>query len=150
MADANGKDFGQFERWYLQSGTPTVAYSHSYDAAANTFSLTLKQSTPTQPGNLPFHIPVSFGIIDSAGGAELLSTQVLELKEAEATFTFPLAGAPAGTPTPSLLRGFSAPVKLVNEKGEDDAMLAVLAAYDTDGFNRWENGQKVKRATADT
>ena len=52
MADASGKDLTQFERWYLQAGTPTVTASSSYDAAAKKFSLTLKQSTPATPGPL--------------------------------------------------------------------------------------------------
>merc|ERR1719440_1606717 len=50
MADASGKDLTQFERWYSQAGTPTVSASGSYDAAAETYTLTLSQSTPATPG----------------------------------------------------------------------------------------------------
>jgi len=134
MADANNRDFTQFGRWYSQSGTPTVTYDHEYDDKTGEFTLTLSQTTPTQPQNEPFHIPVSFGIVDSLTGSELLPTRVLELKEASKTFKFLLT--PEGTPVPSILRGFSAPVKVVNAKGEDEDMLVTLAAFDTDGFNR--------------
>ena len=42
-------------------------------------------------------------------------------------------------PVPSLLRGFSAPVKL---SGVPLAQLQFLAAHDTDPFVRWESGQQ--------
>lgn len=47
-------------------------------------------------------------------------------------------------PVPSLLRGFSAPVKLVVE-GQQDEDLTFLMANDTDPFNRWEAGQRLAR-----
>ena len=143
MADANGVNLDQFENWYLQNGTPTLSYSSSYDPSTSTFTLTLTQSSPTNPSNKPFHIPVSFGIIDSSSGEELLPTEVLELKEESSAFTFKLSNV-AGNPVPSILRGFSAPVKLINENvDEATSQLQTLAAYDTDGFNRWEAGQKI-------
>lgn len=63
---------------------------------------------------------------------------MLELKEEEQTFTFEWIPS---EPIPSLLRDFSAPVKLRMEYTDDD--LAFLMKYDTDSFNRWEAGQKV-------
>merc|ERR1719221_2322235 len=50
MADANGRDLTQFERWYLQAGTPTIKVSDSYDEASKVYSLTLAQSTKPTPG----------------------------------------------------------------------------------------------------
>ena len=44
-------------------------------------------------------------------------------------------------PTASLLRGFSAPVKLVHDVS--DEVLAFLMARDTDAFNRWDAGQRL-------
>lgn len=41
----------------------------------------------------------------------------------------------------SILRNFSAPVRLVHEISNDD--LAFLVAYDTDPFNRYESCQKL-------
>ena len=74
MADGSGKDLTQFERWYLQAGTPTVSASSTYDAASKLYKLTLSQSTPPTPGQpekLPFHIPVVVGLLDAATGAEV-------------------------------------------------------------------------------
>ena len=45
---------------------------------------------------------------------------------------------------PSLLRGFSAPVKLVTEVTPEQ--LAFLAANDDDPFNRWDASQRLYTA----
>jgi len=139
MAEASGKNLDQFERWYQQAGTPTVRATSTYDAATKTYSLTLSQSTPPtpmQPEKLPFHIPVVVGLLGSGGS--LLASQTLELTEAEQTFDFTDI---AEEPVPSLLRGFSAPVKLVTEVAP--AQLAFLAANDDDPFNRWDASQRL-------
>merc|ERR1712157_312060 len=61
--------------------------------------------------------------------------------EMSQTFTFDDL---KGDVVPSILRDFSAPVKLLPVSGkEDEESLAFLAARDTDGFNRWEAGQKL-------
>ena len=136
MADANGVDLEQFGLWYSTPGTPVVTFSHSYDDATGTFSLTLSQSSKSDK---PLHIPISVGLLDKNTGQEIVPTKVLELKEDKQTFEFP---GLKGDVVPSILRDFSAPVKLVSESGEnDEESLAFLAARDTDGFNRWEAGQ---------
>ncbi|KAG5189695.1 aminopeptidase [Tribonema minus] len=153
MADANNVDLSQFERWYLQAGTPTLEATGTYDADAKTFSLKLKQAshkllmstlcpectkpTPNQEHKDPFHIPVKVGLL-LRDGSEVVPSKVLELKEAEQTFTFD--NIPS-EPVPSILRGFSAPVKLRYEYSDED--LAFLMTYDTDSFNRWEAGQQL-------
>ena len=72
-----------------------------------------------------------------AGEAEAQpGTRVLLLTEAEQRFVFEDV---AGLPTPSLLRGFSAPVKL---SGISLERLQFLAAHDSDPFVRWESGQQ--------
>ena len=120
MADANGRDLKQFERWYSQAGTPVVLAKSRYDAAARRFELTLAQRCPPTPGQaqkLPFHIPVAVGLLGNSGkdmaltveGEERGSTVVLELTQAEQTFTFSNV---AEKPVPSILRDFSAPVVL--------------------------------------
>jgi len=151
MADANGADMGQFERWYSQAGTPVLTAEAHYDAAQKTYTLTLAQSCPATPGQkekLPFHIPVAIGLLDGQGrdiplrlqGADgsTKTTQVLELREAKQSFIF--TGI-AEAPVPSLLRDFSAPVTLKYDY--TDADLAFLMAYDSDPFNRWEAGQRL-------
>lgn len=150
MADANGADLEPLGRWYSQAGTPHLNVSSSYDAAQRTYTVRCRQHTPPSPGQatkLPVLIPLRMGLL-GPGGAELrlrlrgssesLGTEtVLRVTEAEQEFVF--EGVEA-RPVPSLLRGFSAPVKLsVEGQSEDD--LTFLLAHDTDSFNRWEAGQ---------
>ena len=148
MADSSGRDLSQFERWYSQSGTPRLKVRGNYDAARQTYALTLSQSC--KPGHtLPFHIPVAVGLLDAHGRDMPLhlegtdssrpgTTCVLELTRAKQTFTFNNVKA---RPTPSLLRNFSAPV--VMEYDYTDRDLALLMAHDSDAFNRWEAGQRL-------
>ncbi|HEX9174400.1 MAG TPA: aminopeptidase N [Telluria sp.] len=149
MADANQRDLTQFERWYSQAGTPVVRAESRYDQGTQTYELRLVQSCPPTPGQadkLPFHIPVAVGLLD-AGGADMAltvdgqargTTAVLELTEADQTFVF--TGV-AESPTPSILRNFSAPVVL--EYGYSDGELLHLFAHDSDPVNRWEAGQRL-------
>jgi len=139
MADANGYDLEQFERWYLQAGTPVIHAEGLWNAGESTYTLKLQQScaaTPGQDQKLPFHIPIAVGLVDRAG-QEIAATRVLELKEQEQKFVFENITV---QPVASILRGFSAPVRL--EVEQSDADLALLFAYDTDSFNRWEAGQR--------
>ena len=149
MADANDFDPSQFKRWYHQAGTPELTFSDDYDAAACVYTLTVRQScppTPDQPGKEPFHIPLALGLLDATGRDLPLqlageresrgTTRVLELREPEHSFHF--VNIPA-RPVPSLLRGFSAPVKL--NGAESDADLRFRLARDSDDFNRWDAGQ---------
>ncbi|WP_370599814.1 aminopeptidase N [Pseudomonas nitroreducens] len=151
MEDANGVDLTQFKRWYSQSGTPRLAVEESFDAAAQTYTLTFRQSCPATPGQSekqPFVIPVQMGLIDKLGNALSLrlqgeehahgSDRVLTVDQAEQSFTF--VGL-AEKPLPSLLRGFSAPVKLSFPYDRDQLMF--LMQHDEDGFNRWEAGQQL-------
>jgi aminopeptidase N len=150
MADANGRDLDQFERWYSQAGTPIVTASTRYDAAAQTYDITLSQRCPDTPGQtnkLPFHIPVAVGLLDAEGKDIALAldgevvgatTAVLELKEAEQTFRFTNVRE---EPVPSILRDFSAPIVL--EYPYTDAELLHLFRYDSDAVNRWEAGQRL-------
>ena len=151
MEDANGADLTQFKRWYSQAGTPRLAVSEQYDATAKTYSLTFRQSCPPTPGQtekLAFVIPVSLGLLDGQGREIALrlqsedqtvgTTRVLAVDEPEQTFTF--VDVPE-QPLPSLLRGFSAPVKLDFPYSRDQLMF--LMQHDSDGFNRWEAGQQL-------
>ena len=151
MEDANGVDLTQFKRWYSQAGTPRLSVSEQYDGASQTYSLTFSQSCPATPGQtekLPFVIPVALGLLDAkgkelplqlAGEASPAGTsRVLSVTESQQTFTF--TGI-AEQPLPSLLRGFSAPVKLHFAYSRDQLMF--LMQHDSDGFNRWEAGQQL-------
>jgi len=153
MQDASGVDLQRFKRWYHQAGTPTVTVSDRYDAAAHRYTLTLKQHTPPTPGQPDKHpllIPIALGLL-APGGEELptrlageaqaqTGTRVLLLEAAELSFVFEDVPAP---PVPSLLRGFSAPVRLA---GVSQERMRFLAAHDTDPFVRWESGQQYATA----
>ena len=151
MEDASGVDLTQFKRWYSQAGTPRLDVREAYDAAAQTYTLTFSQSCPATPGQSekqPFVIPVELGLLDAQGNELPLRLQgeteaqgtsrVLSLTEAEQAFTFVNI---AEQPLPSLLRGFSAPVKLSFPYSRDQLMF--LMQHDSDGFNRWEAGQQL-------
>ncbi|MEJ3573706.1 aminopeptidase N [Pseudomonas fragi] len=151
MEDANGADLSQFKRWYSQAGTPRLAVSEHYDAQQHTYSLTFAQSCPATPDKvekLPFVIPVELGLLDAQGGEIALqlagetvasgTSRVLSVTQAEQTFTFVGVNE---KPLPSLLRGFSAPVKLSFDYSRDQLMF--LMQHDTDGFNRWDAGQQL-------
>jgi len=138
MADASGQDLSQFKLWYKQAGTPHVQATSQYDEAAQRFTITLSQTIPDTPGQTnkkPMHIPVAVGLI-GPNGDDLIDTQILHLKEGSQSFTFEGIGA---RPIPSILRGFSAPVKLTTDLSDEDVQF--LMVHDSDGFNRWEAGQ---------
>jgi aminopeptidase N len=137
MQDASGVDLERFKRWYHQAGTPEVTAAGSHDAAARRYTLTLTQRTPPTPGQpakQPLTIPVVMGLLGQDGSE--VGARTLLLTEPEQSFIFDDM-PPA--PVPSLLRGFSAPVKL---SGMQPAELQFLAAHDTDPFVRWESGQQ--------
>ena len=112
MGDANGVDLSQFALWYSTNGTPTVTYDYKYENGVLTLTLSQKSSSEK-----PLHIPVSVGLLDKATGEEVVPTTVLDLKEMTQEFKFPDL---KGEAIPSILRQFSAPVKLVSASGEED------------------------------
>ena len=161
IADANpesplARHLPQFKRWYSQSGTPRVAAQGLYDAAAQTYSLTLSQSCPAtagQPGKEPFVIPVTLGLVGDDGSrlpVQIRASDDLSCIANSATSHTVVLTQPTQTmvfegvtqqPTPSLLRNFSAPVVL--EMDYSDDALRHLLANDEDAFNRWEAGQRL-------
>jgi aminopeptidase N len=149
---ANQLDLSQFRRWYDQAGTPEITATSHYDATAETLTLTLRQHcppTPGQPEKQPFMIPVAMGLVGQQGDSLPLQlaaetsayeseTRVLLLTQAEQQFVFINVSE---QPYLSLLRGFSAPVKL--NQSRDNAELAFMMAHDADSFNRWDAGQSL-------
>src|SRR5450830_1167789 len=146
IADASGRDMSQFFLWYKQAGTPSLGATSLYKPEQKQFTLTLKQSqadTPGQTNKKPLHIPVAVGLLDEQG-TETHATKILELTEHEQSFTFSNVKV---RPVPSILRGFSAPVKLTTDLSDND--LRLLQLNDTDGFNKWEAGQTIALRTID-
>ncbi|WP_036591779.1 aminopeptidase N [Oceanospirillum maris] len=154
MADVSGIDFTQFMGWYSQAGTPTLSVSGVFNHDLNQYTLTIKQQTaPTkgQANKQALHIPVKVGLLNAVGedlpltlsagdasGAQGDTDRVLHLREAEQSFVFENI---TEEPVPSLLRGFSAPVKLSFDYTQDQ--LLHLMQHDSDGFNRWDAGQRL-------
>ena len=147
FADATGADLAQFKRWYSQAGTPQLAAEGNYDPRQKTYTLTLTQSippTPGQPVKQPMHMPVRFGLVgqngqdlafDSASGARI-EGDVIHLTEPKHTIIFKGVST---RPVPSLLRGFSAAVRLSIDLPPTDLLFQLRA--DVDPFNRWQAAQ---------
>ncbi|MHB1016170.1 MAG: aminopeptidase N, partial [Desulfurivibrionaceae bacterium] len=148
MGEVSGRDLTQFKRWYTQAGTPRLVVQGEYDNQAQTYTLTLGQTTPATPGQPekePLHIPVALGLLDDQGcEIPLLCPErqpeaergLFELRGAQETIRF---SAVAQQPRLSILRNFSAPLKV--EYACDNAELLFLFRHDQDPFNRWEAGQ---------
>ncbi|MDG1080092.1 MAG: aminopeptidase N [Porticoccaceae bacterium] len=148
MEDASGRDLTQFRRWYKQSGTPQLAVNSRYDAADRTFTLDFSQSCPATPGQAqkqPFVIPVRLGLVGASGDLPLNSNgdteMVYEVSQTDQQLIIENVGE---APVPSLLREFSAPIKL--DYAYSKKQLLHLMANDSDGFNRWDAGQKLSFA----
>ncbi len=138
--EVTGRDLYQFSKWYTQAGTPRLSVDESYDNG--TYTLHFKQHTPPTPGQPekdPMVIPVAVGLLNP-NGDEVVPTTVLEMTEAEQSFTFE---GLAAKPVPSILRGFSAPVIL--ERATSTEERAFLLGHDTDPFNKWEAGRALAK-----
>ena len=150
MQEASGVDLGRFKRWYEQAGTPEITIEDRWEKKTKSYELSIVQKVPPTPGQaekLPVLIPLAMGLL-GPDGAELPTqlekdaesgegTRVIALAEARESFRFVGLSVP---PVPSLLRGFSAPVKL---KDVPLKRLKFLAVHDPDPFARWEAGQQV-------
>ncbi|EJG0975600.1 aminopeptidase N [Vibrio parahaemolyticus] len=145
MEDATGVDLKQFRLWYSQSGTPTLRVNSEYNAEAKTYALTVEQfteATQDQAEKQALHIPFDIELYDSKGQIIPLIINgesvhnVLDIKQDKQTFVFENV---AEQPVPSLLREFSAPVKLKYDYS--DAELIFLMKHATNDFARWDASQ---------
>ncbi|MDI5934824.1 aminopeptidase N [Halomonas kalidii] len=150
MGEVSGQDLSRFMLWYSQAGTPEIDAHGEYDYTHCEYRLVLRQRTPATPDQVEkhaLHIPIRLGLVGTKSGRDLPLTldgealgsdAVIHLREEEQEFVFTDV---AEAPVPSLLRGFSAPVKLRFPYGRED--LAFLLQHDSDGFNRWDAGQRL-------
>lgn len=147
MSEVSGRDFNQFMNWYRQAGTPRLDVRGEYLADKQQYQLHFHQHCPATPEateaeKQPFLIPVAVGLVTDNGDLPLTTDgkteQVIELTDTDQTIVF--NNVPV-QPVPSLLRGFSAPVKLSFPYSLDD--YSYLMSHDTDGFNRWDAGQRL-------
>ncbi|MEB6534666.1 aminopeptidase N [Pantoea stewartii subsp. indologenes] len=147
MEDASGVDLSQFRRWYSQSGTPTVTVRDDYNPELEQYTLHVTQHTPPtadQKEKLPLHIPLDIELYDGQGKVIPLQRDghpvhhVLNVTEEFQTFTFDNVYF---QPVPSLLREFSAPVKL--DYKWSDAQLTFLMRHASNDFSRWDAAQSL-------
>ncbi|WP_058493180.1 aminopeptidase N [Legionella worsleiensis] len=139
MEDANGVNLTQFKRWYSQAGTPEVRVTSNY--LNGCLTLTLQQSckpTPECHDKKPFHIPLRIALFDAKGQIMPIDNEILELKEAQQSFVFK---GLTEQPVVSLLREFSAPIRLNDELTQDD--LLFLLCHETDGYAKWDAAQRL-------
>ncbi len=140
----SGQNLEGFKSWYRQSGTPEITVSESFDGAKGEFTLNVSQQNPetaSQKTKEPLLIPIKMGLLNADGealpcqlqGAEPKAEVTLMMGKAEEKFTF--TGLKE-KPIPSLLRGFSSPVKLKTNPTSEE--LATLLAKDSDAYNRYE------------
>jgi len=156
MSDANKYDLAQFKRWYNQAGTPEITVSDDYNADTATYTLTMVQRCAETADKSPketFFVPVVVGLIGKDGVNILPSITdncvvdeqgniLLVLQEEEQRFVFTNL---SDKPIPSLLRGFSAPVKIHYDYADNE--LAYLMINDSDDFNRWQAAQNLIQNT---
>ena len=151
MQDASGVDLTDMKLWYEQAGTPELTVSISHDPETLQATLRVSQhvpKTPRQGVKKPMPIPLGIGLLDRSGSElplrlagettnEAPTDRVLTVTEAEQAFVFENI---AEAPVPSLLRNFSAPVKIKTDLPPED--LVLLMAHDPDPFARWDAGQR--------
>lgn len=146
MADANERDLTQFMLWYSQAGTPILKVSDNYDEQQGTYTLTIEQKIPVTTNarkQQAMLIPVAFELLTNSGDKINFLPLVGEIERVEENnillvtqevnhYTFKVTSKP----TPSLLRGFSAPV-IINYPYTNE-QIELLAMHDDDSFNRWD------------
>lgn len=159
--------FAQFRRWYHQAGTPRLEIERHWDGEVGSLRLTVRQHTPPTPGQAdkqPLVIPLVLGLVGQAGqplpvhlagetapqaAASQLdpawgqASRLLVIDQAEQTFQLDGLEPHSHPPALSVLRGFSAPVRLSLERPL--AELLHLLACDSDPFARWDAGQSLLR-----
>ncbi|TNV21669.1 aminopeptidase N [Buttiauxella sp. B2] len=147
MEDASNVDLSHFRRWYSQAGTPVVTVHDDYDPENELYTLTISQATPPtaeQQEKHPLHIPFDIELYDNEGKVIPLQKNghpihhVLNVTQAEQTFVFDNVYF---QPVPSLLREFSAPVKL--EYKWSDQQLTFLMRHARNDFSRWDAAQSL-------
>jgi len=162
MEDANTSDLTLFRNWYRQAGTPLLDITSHWDPKVGKYTLSFEQEclpTPGQPHKEVFLIPFRLALYSNSG--ELLDLHIdtdcqnidsvisdsgkeiiIKLTTRQTDIVFSDINV---KPIPSLLRGFSAPVKMNYEYTEDE--LSLLMAHDNDSYANWDAGQSLMART---
>ncbi|WP_439107532.1 aminopeptidase N [Congregibacter sp.] len=154
MEDASGADLSDFKRWYSQAGTPELKIRDSWDEDQSVYTLSIAQQTPPTPGQAkkaPLVIPLAMGLLGEAGNLRLtLEKESPDVESEDNTHRTLIVDKPSQEfrftelperPTPSLLRGFSAPVRVDYPYTREQ--LLNLVSRDDDEFVRWDAMQQL-------
>lgn len=150
LSAGSGVNLSAFLNWYNQPGTPKLEAKGEYDAVAQVYRLSLKQSLkahPKYPNLKAVPIPVALALFNAKTGEQYTLHSpdlfVNEVKDGVYLFdqdqaTIEFTGV-TEQPVVSLLRNFSAPVNLEFDYSNDE--LAFLIQHETNGFNQWQATQ---------
>ncbi|MCX8959777.1 aminopeptidase N [Erwinia psidii] len=147
MEDASDVDLSLFRRWYSQSGTPVLTVRDDYNPELGLYTLHVTQMTPPtadQKEKRPLHIPFDIELYDNEGNVIPLQHNgrpvhhVLNVTDESQSFVFDQV---LSQPVPSLLREFSAPVKL--DYNWSDTQLTFLMRHARNDFVRWDAAQSL-------
>ena len=123
MEEVGGIDLTQFRRWYSQAGTPIISVKGDYNEKDQSYTLSVEQNCPPTPGQAKkenFYIPFEVALLDQQG--RVVEDKVLTISESQQNFVFENI---AEKPVPSLLRSFSAPVKMDFDYSRDELMFLI-------------------------
>ena len=140
LEEGSGKSLTGFLGWFTQAGTPRLLVEEHFDSDTGIYTLTLTQKAPSNhPDNPPLPIPVRLSLLDNSGEQVAIGShgekEVVLLIQDENPSSFAVPGF-TQKPTPSILRGLSAPVRYQFHYDSDS--LVALACYDNDGVTRYD------------
>ena len=148
FAETSGRSLDAFFQWYVQAGTPQVTLHQHYAPHEKRLTLHFTQSTPPTPGQPekgPLTLPILYGLVSPDGTSPTLAPHsphqaegLFVLNQAEGSLVFE---GVEEKPVASVLRNFSAPVRLQSDLSRADFL--TLFQYDSDPFNRWQSAQNV-------
>ncbi|WP_133135303.1 aminopeptidase N [Legionella rowbothamii] len=125
LSSQSGIELSPFLNWFSTTGTPKVMVTDEYNPETKTYKI----KCVTHDGK-DRPIPVNL-MLFSKDGSPISQEDVLMLDKPEMEFEYPNIHK---RPTPSLLRGFSAPIHL--EYDYSNAQLLLLMQYDGDIYNK--------------
>ena len=154
MQDSSGFDLTQFKRWYKQAGTPVITVHTHYDPILKKLTLQLEQHIPNTLDlkKWPLMMPIAIGLLDQQGktldasstqsdikkSQDSKNTWILNFHAHQQSFEF---NHVEQAPLVSVLRDFSAPVKVIFERSYET--LITLMEHDTDPFAKWDAASQV-------
>ena len=146
MRDASNFQLKNFEAWYEIKGTPIIKGKSVYNTSDKTLEISFRQMN-LKKGEITRPIPIKLGLINK-NGSSIHLTEHRQIDENQ-SILFVLDREQDSltikdidsAPIVSVLRDFSAPVKLDFDHSSND--LITLAKHDPDEFNRWEAAQKL-------